>query len=63
MFLYFVSNMNSPYYQSEAFGRIIDFATHNVTRCQLREQNGKRSMVVTAVPSVQQAVSVVEAIK
>ena len=58
MFLYFVSNPNSPYYQSEVFGRIIDFATQNVRRCNLREQNGKRSMVVTDVPTVEAATKV-----
>ena len=62
MFLYFVSNMDSPYYQSDVFGRIIDFATGNVTRCNLREQNGKRSMVITDVPTVGEAVSVLSRI-
>ena len=58
MFLYFVSNPNSPFYQSAAFGSIIDFAGHNVRRCQLREQNGKRSMLVADVPTVSEAVKV-----
>ena len=58
MFLYFVSQPNSPYYQSDAFGSIIDFATGNVTRCNLREQNGKRSMVIANVPTVGEAVSI-----
>ena len=62
MFLYFVSNMNSPYYQSDVFGRIIDYATQNVRRCNLREQNGKRSMVITDVPTVGEAVSVIKKI-
>ena len=62
MFLYFVSNMNSPYYQSDAFGCIIDYATQNVRRCNLREQNGKRSMVITDVPTVGEAVSVIKKI-
>ena len=62
MFLYLVSNPNSPYYQSEAFGRIIDFASRNVRRCNLREQNGKRSMVVTDVPTVEEAAKVLSAI-
>jgi len=62
MFLYFVSNPNSPYYQSEAFGRIITYATSNVRRCNLREQNGKRSMVVTDVPTVEEAAKVLSAI-
>ena len=58
MFLYFVSTPNSPYYMSEAFGRVIDFVGKNVRRCNLREQNGKRSMVITDVPTVQEAVTV-----
>jgi transcription-repair coupling factor (superfamily II helicase) len=58
MFLYFISNPDSPYYQSAAFGRVINYATQNVRRCNLREQNGKRSMVVTDVPSVGEAVAV-----
>ena len=62
MFLYFVSHPDSPYYQSPAFGRIITFATQNVRRCNLREQNGKRSMVVADVPTVQEAVHVLRAI-
>ena len=56
MYLYFVSNANSPFYQSEAFSKIIDYAGRNVRRCQLREQNGKRSMVIAEVPTVQEAV-------
>ena len=62
MFLYFVSQPDSPYYQSDVFGRVIDYATNNLRRCNLREQNGKRSMVVTDVPTVAEAVAVLTAI-
>ena len=62
MFLYFVSNARSPFYQSESFGRIITYATTNVRRCNLREQNGKRSMVITDVPTVGEAVKVLKLI-
>ena len=74
MFLYFVSNPNSPFYQSETFGNVINYATANVRRCNLREtsaqrlstngaqENGKRSMVVTDVPTVQEALSVMKSI-
>ncbi|MCH5301394.1 MAG: transcription-repair coupling factor [Prevotella sp.] len=58
MFLYFVGNAKSSYYQSEVFGQILDFIGRNVRRCSLREQNGKRSMVVADVPSVGEAVRV-----
>ena len=62
MFLYFVSNARSPFYQSETFGRIIDFATQNVRRCNLREKDGKRSMVITDVPTVGEGVKVLKTI-
>ncbi|UKK50427.1 transcription-repair coupling factor [Prevotella sp. E13-17] len=58
MFLYFVSNVRSPFYQSAAFSHILDYIGRNVRRCNLREQNGKRSMVVTDVPTVGEAVKV-----
>ena len=62
MTLYFVSNTDSPFYQSEVFDRIINYATSNVRRCNLREQNGKRSMVITDVPSVEEAIRVLSVI-
>ena len=62
MFLYFVGNDDSPYYQSDVFGRIIDFATKNIRRCNLREQSGKRSMVIIDIATVQEAVRVLQSI-
>ena len=62
MFLYFVSNARSPFYQSDTFGRIIDYATQNVRRCNLREKDGKRSMVIADVPTVGEGVKVLKAI-
>ena len=69
MYLYFVSNLNSPYYQSPIFDRIIDFATQNVRRCSLREAGAdsqkataKRSMTIANVPTVEEAVAVAKQI-
>ena len=62
MFLYFVSNPDSPYYQGETFGRVLEYLTKNVRRCNLRETSGKRSMVVTDVPSVDAALTICRAI-
>jgi transcription-repair coupling factor (superfamily II helicase) len=58
MYLYFVSNPNSPYYQSDTFGRVLEYLTRNVRRCNLRETNGKRSMVVSDIPSLEAALTV-----
>ena len=62
MYLYFVNNANSPYYQSDVFGRVLEYMTKNVRRCNLREANGKRSMVVSDIPSLEAALSVCKAI-
>jgi transcription-repair coupling factor (superfamily II helicase) len=62
MFLYFVQKPDSPYYHSPAFSRIINYATHEVRRCCLREQKGKRSMVVHDVNTVGEAVKVLQTI-
>ena len=62
MYLYFVSNANSPYYQSDVFGRVLEYMTKNVRRCNLREANGKRSMVISDIPSLEAALTVCRAI-
>jgi len=62
MFLYFVSNPDSPYYQSEIFGRVLNYMTRHVRRCGLREANGKRSMVVSDIASVNDALTICRAI-
>ena len=61
MFLFFVSNLDSPYYQSDIFGRILQYVTRHVRRCGLREANGKRSMVVSDIASVNEALTVCRA--
>jgi transcription-repair coupling factor (superfamily II helicase) len=62
MFLYFVSNPDSPYYQSEAFGRILEYVSKHPRQCNFREANGKRSVVIAEVPSVKQALTICRAI-
>jgi len=62
MYLYFVSNASSPYFQSEAFGRVIVYMTQHGAFCNLRDVNGKRSLLVKSVPSVEKALSVLSEI-
>ena len=62
MYLYFVSVADSPYYLSEAFSKVINYMTQNVRRCNLREANGKRSMVVNDITSVEAALTICRAI-
>lgn len=58
----FISNPDSAYYKSRAFGKCIDYIGNNPRRCNIKERNGKRSMVVTGVKSVGDAVFVLREI-
>ena len=58
MILVFVSNPDSPYYGSDVFGRVIDFVGRYPRRCQFREANGRRSMSIADVPTVQEGVNI-----
>ena len=60
MTLYFVSNLESPYYQSKSFGKIIEYMSKYPRICNLREQDGKRSMVVRHVATVEEAVAILQ---
>ena len=62
MTLFFVSNPDSPYFQSDAFGRVITYMAHNPRQCTLREQGGKRSMIIKEVATVETAVSIMQEI-
>ena len=62
MFLYFVNNADSPYYQSDAFGKVLNYVSHNPRQCNFRETNGKRSIVIAPVASVDAALSICRAI-
>ncbi len=62
MTIVFPSNPLSPYYRSRAFDAILAYIAANARRCNLREHNGRRSMVVSQVASVGQAVDVMKAI-
>ena len=62
MILYFVPGDNLAYYQSAAFGRILNYWQQNSKRSQLRENDSKRSMVIDRVGSVHEAVDILKAI-
>ena len=58
MYLYFVSNNESPYYQGETFGRILDYVSRHPRRCNFREAKGKRSVIISQVTSVEAALTI-----
>ena len=63
MQMQFVSNPNSMYYQSAAFDKVLNYIGFHPHRCNLKEKNGKRSMVVDDVKSVEEGVTVLRAIE
>lgn len=63
MSIFLVSNPDSPYYQSEAFDKLLAYIQKYPRYCNLREQNGKRSIIIKEVPSVEQACSILERIE
>ena len=55
MIAYLVSNPMSMYYQSEAFGKVLHYMATHPRKCQLREQNQRRSVVFEGVKSIEEA--------
>ncbi|MCC8071585.1 MAG: transcription-repair coupling factor [Bacteroidales bacterium] len=60
MFIYFVDDTNKAYYQSPMFGRILQYLQQNPQRCRIREKNGKRSFSIANVPTVEEAVHILD---
>ena len=55
MQLQFVSNVNSPFYRSEMFSRVLAYATTHIQDCSLKEKNNKRYLRIRDMKSVEQA--------
>ena len=62
MQLQFVSNVDSPFYRSKMFSRVIAYATSHVQDCALKEKNNKRILRISHVRSVEQARSLLDMI-
>jgi len=58
MTLFFVNNPDSPYYQSEAFDKVISYLQKYSRYCQLREQHTRRSMIIKNIETVETAVGI-----
>jgi transcription-repair coupling factor (superfamily II helicase) len=63
MYLFMVDDSNRAYYLSPMFGRILSYLQQNVRRCQLRENNGRRSVVINSVARVETAVEILNSIQ
>ena len=63
MVLYFVSNLESPYYESIAFGCVMNYAAISPYECRFRELSGKRSLLIKGVSTVKEALEVLQRMK
>ena len=62
MQLQFVSNVDSSFYRSQMFSRVIAYATSHIQDCALKEKNNKRILRISHVKSVEQARSLLDMI-
>ncbi len=58
MYFYFVSRDDSPYFQSDAFGKILQYVSRYPRKCTFREGKGKHSVVISEIPTVASALAV-----
>ncbi|MEG2163485.1 MAG: hypothetical protein RRY55_03255, partial [Bacteroidales bacterium] len=63
MNLFFISDKKSSYFQSDIFGRIIDFVQREPRRAALRENREKRILTINYIDSVECAVEILQQIK
>ena len=61
LILHFVSNQQSPYYQSDVFTRMLQFLQRPESRViDFRQKNDKLTMTFKGIPSVQKALEVMQ---
>ena len=57
-----VMDPESPYYQSEAFDKLLEFVKRNYKICQLKETNKRRSILIQNIRAVEKACKILEEI-
>ncbi|MDE6137313.1 MAG: transcription-repair coupling factor, partial [Muribaculaceae bacterium] len=62
MYLFFVGDNNVAYYQSPMFGRLVRYLQENATRVRIRQNGERRSFAVASVPTVEQAVAILDSV-
>ena len=60
MRVYFVGDDNKAYYQSAAFGKVLSYVQSDPLRCEIREVKGKRSILISRVTTVAEALSILK---
>ena len=63
MTLYLITNPNSPYYQSAAFDKLLEFVKDNYRICRISEKNNRRYLSIQSVDTVEKAEKILEKIQ
>ena len=59
---YFISNFDSPYYQSPIFNKILEYALSHYHTCKFKEDKGKRLLQIEPINSVSKALEIFKGI-
>ena len=62
MSMQFIANRDSAYYQSQTFGRVLDYIAKNARMCELKEIKGVLTMRVKNVDTVEKGVEILDTI-
>lgn len=62
MYLFLVDDDNKAYYRSAAFGRVLAYMQRNFTTTELRQNKGRRSVLINRVGGVSQALDILQTI-
>jgi len=60
MMLHLIGDSESPYYDSPAFDKLLNYVQKYPRQCQLRDNGKKRSLVIRHVDTVEAAVAIFE---
>ena len=63
MQMQFVNNVQSPFYRSAMFSKVLNYATTHIQQCALKEKNNKRFLRIARVASVEKAVAILDEIQ
>lgn len=59
---YFVTNQDSPYYQSPVFTKVLQYVQQNPNKCKLKEHNNKLSLIFEHVSSIEKSIQLLDKI-
>ncbi len=62
MVCYFISNQNSPYYQSPEFSRVLQYVQQHPRTCRMKEAAGKLTLTFESITTVKRALDILKGI-